>query len=127
MEPIQYLRALRRRWLVIFAAVLVAVLAAVATTRSVPESGFSSNVSQYQATTILWDPGTASGTTSSGFDPATLAKLIRLPDVAVIAAANLKTDMDPLALRALISAQPDPAGAFLEVTAYSFCGFASEG
>jgi uncharacterized protein involved in exopolysaccharide biosynthesis len=52
MERLGYLRALRRRWIAVAAAVVVALGGALAVGLVIPDSGSG----QYQATTILLGP-----------------------------------------------------------------------
>ncbi|MEO8424610.1 MAG: hypothetical protein ABI595_11970 [Actinomycetota bacterium] len=121
MEPIHYLRAFRRRWWVIAAAVLVAGGVAWATTQVSPASTSLTSESQgragYTATTVIWNPGTFVGGGGTIFSMDQLAQVVTLPDVATIAAKDLGYTGDLLALGAQVQASADPTTGFLRVTA----------
>ncbi|HXY73300.1 MAG TPA: AAA family ATPase [Actinomycetota bacterium] len=113
MEPVQYLQALRRRWLVIVASVLVAVAIALL----IPSSGraHASSASGYQATTIVVDPSTF----SSGFNPKTspLASLVTFPSVASRVAKAVGYTGNPLDLTRGVSAEFNSDTGLLSITA----------
>jgi capsular exopolysaccharide synthesis family protein len=119
VEPIRYLRALRRRWLVIVASVVVAMIAGWATT-AVSHPAVEPSGASYSATTVLWYPPLPTGgqgTPITTMD--TLAQIVVLPDVAAIAAQRLDYDGQPIDLSEGVNATADKASDFLRVTAFS--------
>jgi capsular exopolysaccharide synthesis family protein len=119
MEPIHYLRALRRRWWVIVVAILVAGVAAWITTTTVAPPRNSGVASSYAATSVMWDPGISAGAGQGS--PITnldsLAQVVSLPDVAAKAAQLMNYEGDPLALGAQVDASSDRTSGFLRITA----------
>ena len=117
MEPIEYIRALRRYRIVIAAAMLVAVGAAWVT-RAI-DSGERSG--SYQATTVLivsYDTGgqffNPQGSLS---DPRTVAVLVTLDPIPGRVADRLGYDGKPEELAAAISATVDEATGLLNINA----------
>ncbi len=119
MEPIQYLRALRRRWLVITAAMVVAAVAAFLTSPDIsgiePDAPFAA----YSATTVVWNEAGATGEGGSpiGFGSA-LTRVLVLPDVAALAARELGRNADPIALLTQVQSFVDTESGFLEITGF---------
>ena len=117
MEPIHYLRALRRRWWVIVAAVLVAGTAAWVTTDVAPVQPVTPKAAGYSATTVLWNPGAPIvGQGSPITDLAVLANLVGLPEVSSIAAKRMHFDGTPLDLSQQVYATTDPTTGFLSIS-----------
>jgi capsular exopolysaccharide synthesis family protein len=118
MEPIHYMRALRRRWFVIIAAIAVAGIAAFVMTPDVSSSGPPVDQSKnYQATTLLLEDPSSSGSDFVAFG--SLPTLIKAPQVAVIAAKLMGSEVDPLVLRNKVTAQVDPVSGFMDVSGFS--------
>ncbi len=122
MEPIHYLRALRRRWWVIAAAVIIGTTAAwlapaAATSAS---TSTSSTPKAYTATTVLWNTGAPTiGQGSPITSMEALATLVTLPGVTSIAAKELQFPGTPLALASQVQASVDQTSGFLDITATS--------
>ena len=117
MEPIHYLRALRRRWWVIVAAVLVAGTAAWVTTEVAPVRPVAPKATGYSATTVLWNPGAPIvGQGSPITDLTVLANLVGLPEVSSIAAKRMHFDGTPLDLSQQVYATTDPTTGFLSIS-----------
>ena len=115
MEPLQYLRAFRRRWAVIVAAVAVAVAAGWFTTETVAPAAPAPT--RYQATAVLWNPSGVTGGAGPAITLESMVRLATLPDVVALAAEQLDRQDDPSALRGQVSVQVDPqSAAFLNVT-----------
>ena len=116
MEPVQYLRALRRRWFVVIAAVVVAALSALAVSRGPTPIAPSAAYASFAATTTIYDTGLASGTSVTVFPLATLPTIIAFPDVAHAAAAHTNGKVDPDALASQVSTFADAESGFLDIT-----------
>ena len=118
MEPVHYLRALRRRWWVIAASVVVASVAAWVTTVALGSPKVAvARQTTYNATTTLWNTGAPTiGQPVPLPDPATLANLVTLPDVASIAAQAMDTQGNPAALGSQVYATADPVTGLLDIT-----------
>lgn len=115
MEPIQYLRALRRRWVVVVAALVIAVSAAWFTSQV--QGPITHGASTYTATTVIWDQSAAIGIPGSPLGLSTLPAIVKLPNVAALAAEDLGGQIDPSELIDLVSAQVNADSGFLEITA----------
>ena len=91
MEPVHYVRALRRRWWVIAASVLVASAAAWLTTTAVPSAqATAAPPTAYTATTVLWNTGAPTmGQGSPITSMEALAQVVTLPGPTAIAAKAL--------------------------------------
>ena len=102
MEPVHYVRALRRRWWVIAASVLVASAAAWFDDggASPPRRRRPLRRSAYTATTVLWNTGAPTlGQGSPITSMEALAQVVTLPGPTAIAAKTLA--YEGLAARAL--------------------------
>ncbi|MGH2661071.1 MAG: hypothetical protein ACRDHS_15805, partial [Actinomycetota bacterium] len=110
MDPFAYLRALRRRWPIIPAAVLVAVIAAWFTTKVLP---VRPPTVSYQATVVLLDTGGTAGNLQ------TLAALVTLDPVAEKVADAMGFAGDPATLAARVNAVANPSTGFLTISARS--------
>lgn len=118
MEPVQYLKAFRRRWWVVLAAVVVATASAWVTTKTVTASPRGTSAPTYSGTTVLWDPGVptaGAGSPITNLD--TLAQVVTLPDVSAAAAKLMHYPGDPLQLGSQVSASADKTSGFLRITA----------
>ena len=116
MEPIHYLRALRRRWWVIVAAVLVAGAAAWVTAEVAPVQPVAPKATGYAATTVLWNPGAPLvGQGSPITDLTVLANLVGLPEISSIAEKRLHADGTP-GQSPQVYATTDPTTGFLSIT-----------
>ncbi len=91
MEPVHYVRALRRRWWVIAASVVVASAAAWLTTAAVPSAqATAAPPTAYTATTVLWNTGAPTlGQGSPITSTEALAQVVTLPGPTSIAARSL--------------------------------------
>ena len=121
MEPIHYLRALRRRWWVIVAAIVVAATTGFLTPAAKASSsttGASATPTAYTATTVLWNPGAPTigqGSPITSMDA--LSTIATLPGVASIAAKELHFAGDPTLLASQVQATVDQTSGFLNITA----------
>jgi capsular exopolysaccharide synthesis family protein len=115
VEPIDYLRALRRRWAAVAACLVVALGVGFVMSRGTSSS--PSAVTSYTATTVLVD---------SRYDPTSFAaRSVNLVTVAAIAkvgevprrVARALGGGDPRALAARVSTSADPQTGFLYITA----------
>ncbi|MFB3739254.1 MAG: polysaccharide biosynthesis tyrosine autokinase [Candidatus Velamenicoccus archaeovorus] len=119
MDAIHYLRTVRRRWLLVLSAVLVAVAAGWATTSTV--APVQPRRTSYSATTLLWSraTGTIVGAPSV-VDVNALVRFSTLPDMLAMAAKRLDYHGDPGDLRSHVQVSADPTSTgFLDVTAFS--------
>ena len=124
MEPIEYLRGIRRRWRVVLASVLVAVSAAWLTTAATPAGGGGGGgggEDRFQASVLVLDArGAQYGTDSRGAGSVnlnTIAALVTLEEVAKRAADDLHSRPDPETLTAAIAATADTDTGILTITA----------
>jgi capsular exopolysaccharide synthesis family protein len=114
MGPAEYLRVLRRRWLVVASAVLIAVLAGTGV--SIFRGG--ATPLQYQGTTVLLSTGSlTAGGASAGASLPTIAALATVGDVPVRAAEQLHFPGDPTLLASHIVAEGDSTTGLLHITA----------
>ena len=107
MERLGYLRAVRRRWIVVATAVVVALGGALAIELVIPDSGDG----QYEATTVLLGPNQDAETADVG----TIATFITIGEVPQRVAGRL--DGNPGELAAAIVATPDVVNGLLYLTA----------
>jgi Mrp family chromosome partitioning ATPase/capsular polysaccharide biosynthesis protein len=120
MEPVEYVRGLRRRWRVIVAGMLVGVAAAWLTTEAVPvERGTSPD--RYQAEVLLLDArGDQFGSESRGPEGvplSTMAAFATLNGVSSRAAESLDGDESPEELAATVEAIADEETGILTISA----------
>jgi Mrp family chromosome partitioning ATPase len=115
VDLIEYLRTFRRRWLVIVATIVVAMIAALFTTQTIAPAAPSPPT--YQASTLLASSGGAvNGVTLT---PDTLAVFATIDSVARRAAKDLGFEGEPEALLRSIQASPDSTtGVFLSITGF---------
>ncbi len=119
MEPVEYLRALRRRRGVVLAAALVGVLAAWLTTQV---AGVPVGSPQYEATaTLIADDSLnpSSDYAPSGPNLSTLAELTTIGQIPVRVAKAIGFDGDPATLAATVRAEADEDTGILRITAVS--------
>jgi capsular exopolysaccharide synthesis family protein len=118
MEPAELLRAVRRRWPVVVATVVVALFAGWLTTRIVPTGP---PVRNYEAThVILADQASSYGFQTSGaYNLRTIAAIATVGDVPKRAAAALAFEGDPLELASSVRASGNPETGILRITAAS--------
>jgi capsular exopolysaccharide synthesis family protein len=111
MEPIAYLKALRRRWRIVAACLLVGLVAAWVTAPSAAPA--SSTLTTYDTTVTLVSPTT--GQTAVNLSLA--AFLVTELDVAKIAAQKLGADDDPGSLTSAVRTEVRPEIGALSITA----------
>lgn len=114
MDPIEYLRALRRRWALLISVVVVALAAAWLTT-SVVEVGPA--IRSYQATALLLSVGQINVPGVSNLD--TVARLATIEPVLDRVAKDVDYEGDPASLAASVQAFADPTAGLLSITAFS--------
>ncbi|HYT81497.1 MAG TPA: polysaccharide biosynthesis tyrosine autokinase [Actinomycetota bacterium] len=114
MDPIEYIRAVRRRWVLVAGAVGVAIALAWVTT-SVAPVGIGPPVRRYQATTVLLSTG------GNGVgNLKTLAAIVNIPDISKRVADDLHyTQGDPAALGLQITAVGDTDAGLLKISGTS--------
>ena len=120
MEPIHYLRTLRRRWWVIAVSVLVAVGAALVASAVVPAPKAQAQPapSGFTASKTLWDPGAPIvGVGSPISNPTSLAGLVTSPNVALIAAKKMHYQGNPFDLSEQVRASGNLGNGFVTITA----------
>lgn len=114
MDPIEYIRAVRRRWVLVVSAIGVAIALAWVTT-SVAPVGIGPPVRRYAATTVLL------GTGGNGVgNLKTLAAIVDIPDISKRVAEDLHyTAGDPAALGSQVQAFADTEAGLLKITGTS--------
>ncbi len=117
MEPIDYLRAFRRRWTVIVAAVAVAVVAALLTSRVGGNVGAPTKL--YRASSLIIDTvPIAPTTTATSIDDVFILSIFATTDpVAKRAADKLDGSPGPEELLEQITAEPDVETGLLDIAA----------
>jgi capsular exopolysaccharide synthesis family protein len=111
MEPIAYLKALRRRWRIVAACLLVGLVAAWVTAPSAAPT--SSSLTTYDTTVTLVSPTTG----PTGVNLSLAAFLVTELDVAQIASQKLGADDDPGSLTSAVRAEVRPEIGALSITA----------
>jgi capsular exopolysaccharide synthesis family protein len=114
VNPIEYLRILRRRWPVIAAIVGAALAAAFLTTSVVP---VGPAIRSYRATSVILNTGTLNVPGIANLE--TVAALTTVGDVPVRVAEKINYTGDPVALGARIQALVQPETGLLRITASS--------
>jgi capsular exopolysaccharide synthesis family protein len=109
MDVADYLRILRARWLVVVAAILVAVLAAWVTTTVAP---VAQGPASYQATTVMLKTGD-----TANFPLGTVARVVTIEPVAQLVADAVGFDGPPLDLAGQVSTTVDEISGLLNITA----------
>jgi capsular exopolysaccharide synthesis family protein len=111
MDVADYLRILRARWLVIVAAVVVALGAAWLTTTTVAPVGVE-GPKTYRASTVMLKTGE-----TGNFPLSTLARVATIEPVAAQVADEIGFDGEPLELAGKISATADDVSSLLTIRA----------
>jgi len=114
VNPVEYLRILRRRWPVIAAIVAAALAAAFLTTTVVP---VGPAVRSYSATTVILNTGTLNVPGIANLD--TVAALTTVGDVPVRVAEKINYQGDPVVLGSRIQAIAETETGILRITATS--------
>jgi len=112
VEAVEYLRALRRRWKIVAAFVVVAMAAAWFTSSS-PTAGAPPET--YEATTMIWSTGTSS--TTPGLE--TLAAFVTVGEVPERVATAVDRPGEGARLASKIEAEADDKTGFLIISATS--------
>jgi len=112
VEAVEYVRALRRRWKIVAAFVVVA-MAAAWFTYSTPSKGEPTQT--YEATTTIWNTGTSS--TTPGLE--TLAVFVTVGEVPDRVAEVVDREGEGEKLASKIVAEADSETGFLTITATS--------
>jgi capsular exopolysaccharide synthesis family protein len=111
MEPIAYLRALRRRWRIVAACLFLALAAAWATTPAQPSA--QAPLTTYATSVTLVPPWNAAAQVNLPL----AAFLARQGDVAKLAAQGLRDKSDPATLLGSVTATADTAVGSVTITA----------
>lgn len=114
MDPADYIRALRRRWAVIVAAVAIAVSVAWFTTTVVP---VAVPTVTYEAEVLLIDTGTVSQGPSEFSSLDTMASLVTIRPVAERVAQELGYEGDPMTLAGRVRASTGEKSGILVIAA----------
>jgi capsular exopolysaccharide synthesis family protein len=114
VNPVEYLRILRRRWPIIAAIVAVALAAAFLTTSVVP---VGPAVRSYEATTVILNTSTLNVPGIANL--ATVAALTTVGDVPVRVAKKINYEGDPVILGGRIRAVAETETGILRITATS--------
>jgi capsular exopolysaccharide synthesis family protein len=114
VNPVEYLRILRRRWPVIAAIVGAALVAAFLTTSVVP---VGPAVRSYRATTVILNTGDLNVPGIANLD--TVAALTTVGEVPVRVAEKINYTGDPVVLGARIQALVQPETGLLRISANS--------
>jgi capsular exopolysaccharide synthesis family protein len=118
MDPVEYLRGLRRRWLVMLAAVAVGLSAAWLMTGR--NAGDASHAEGYEASIVMLNGGGSQGAVSSRtttFSTETLAFLATIEGVTERAASELDGDTEADELRSVVQASADEQTGIVTITA----------
>lgn len=117
MNPMEYVRALRRRWPIVASVVAIALVAGWFVSSGDPTGPSSSRRGQlYKGTVIMLS---TDGNNDRLSDLETLAKLTTVGDVPIRAAKALNHSGSPLALAESIEAKADSKTGLLTITATS--------
>lgn len=110
MEPIEYFRVVRRRWHIVAAAAVLALVVAFITTPS-SSAGLSANGPFTATHTLVEDSTVAGGDTAEGGGPIIgldlLALLTTTGEIPVRVVNRLGSEKEPAALAAQVTATPD--------------------
>ncbi|MGH2555466.1 MAG: hypothetical protein ACRDHO_07100, partial [Actinomycetota bacterium] len=116
MDPIEYIRAVRRRWVLVVSAIGVAIALAWVTT-SVAPVGTEAPPPRYQSTTVLLKTGGFAGDVAN-LD--TLAAIATIPDISERVAEDIKyTAGEPASLGGQVQAVADTEAGLLNISATS--------
>jgi capsular exopolysaccharide synthesis family protein len=117
VDPIEYLRGLRRRWPVIAATAAIALAIAWFTSTGPTQIETRPRIETYEASTVLFNTGRAGG--SGLVNLRTMAFLASIPDVSQRVAEAVDFEGDPTQLGQRIEAVGDPNTGLLTITATS--------
>jgi len=119
MDPIEFLKALRRRWIAIVATLGIALSLAWLTTTVTPV-GVGPVTQSYKATAVLLDIRSANFGSSGGIENLkTIAALTTVGEVPIRAAKALRYNGEPQALASRVNATADTDAGILEISATS--------
>jgi capsular exopolysaccharide synthesis family protein len=116
MNPIEYLRALKRRWVVIMATVAVALSVGFATSSSGPSPKYEA-ADSYEATAVILNTGEISVPGVSSMS--TVAALTTVGDVPKRVADRLRTNEAPVSLARKVEAVAEEDTTLLNITGTS--------
>jgi capsular exopolysaccharide synthesis family protein len=116
VNPIEYLRALKRRWVVIAAAVAVALAAGFATSSSGPPPKYEA-ADSYEATAVILNTGEVGVPGIENLS--TVAALTTVGDVPQRVAEELNSNEPPLVLASKVEALAEEDSALLNIKATS--------
>jgi capsular exopolysaccharide synthesis family protein len=119
VEAVEYFRALRRRWKIVAAFVVVAMAAAWFTSGS---TDADASTQPYEATTTMWSTGTSSisgGQSRATPGLETLAALVTVGEVPERVAETIDREGEGTELASKIVAEADDKTGFLTITATS--------
>lgn len=121
MDPIEYLRTLRRRWPIIAAAVAIAAAVGGATaTVVVPVGSSGSTTTSFEASTLLLNTSSSSGTEGLGAIPSdAISFLATVGEVPIRVAEALDFEGSPQTLVGAVSVVPIENSGLLQITARS--------
>jgi capsular exopolysaccharide synthesis family protein len=114
MDPVAYLKALKRRWPIIAMTVVVGLVAAWFTSSGAKETAAVHPQLSYEATTLILSTGTGSG----GFgitNLSTIAAIVRIPDVESRVAKDIAFTGNPETLGAGVVAVADSTTGLLSI------------
>lgn len=119
MDPIEFLSAVRRRWVVVAAAVAIALAVAWFTTTVAPV-GVGPPVRSYKATAVLLDLRTIESRSSGAINNLeTVAALATVGDVPIRVAKAIKYTGEPQLLAQRVETSADTEAGLLKITASS--------
>lgn len=116
MDPLEYLRAIRRRWHAVAAAVGVALVVAFLTT-SITPVGVGPTPTTYEASAVVLDLSTSA--TSGSVSLETIARLTTVGAVPVRVARAIGFDGEAVQLAGRVTATADPQSGILEISSAS--------
>jgi capsular exopolysaccharide synthesis family protein len=115
VDPIEYIRAIRRRWFLVVGAIALALTIAWVTS-SVAPVGIGPPVRSYEATTVLLQTGGVAGL--GGGNLKTVASITTIPDISRRVAEEIDyTGGDPAALGSFVSAFAEEDSGLLKISA----------
>jgi capsular exopolysaccharide synthesis family protein len=115
VDPIEYIRAIRRRWILVVGAIALAVTIAWVTA-SVAPVGIGPPVRNYEATTVLLQTGGVAGL--GGGNLKTVASITTIPDISRRVAEEIDyTGGDPAALGSFVRAFAEEDSGLLKISA----------
>lgn len=121
MDPVDYLKTLRRRWAVIAATVTVAMLVAGVTFTTIATVNSSgSTITSYEASVLLLNAGASSGTGGLGSLPSeAISTLATVGEVPIRVAKRLDFEGSPQELIGAVQVFPVENTGLLQITATS--------